>query len=403
MDKELFLKRARALQPGIQAIRRELHRKPELGMDTPFAKNLVINELRSMGYEPEECGKGGVTALAGREKSGRCFLLRADMDALPITEEADVDYKSEIPERMHACGHDNHVAMLLGAAMLLKEFENDIAGSVKLMFQPGEEIFSGADDMVRSGILENPHVDAAMMMHATIGQQIPKGAMLVLCDGYGIASSDTFTVKIRGKGGHGAMPQESVDPISIAAHIHTALGEINSRELAPGVMGIVTAGIFNAGIAANVIPETAVIKGTLRTGDGEVEEFIKKRIVEICEFISRAFRGNAVVEFSNHCPPMLPDEKVSAEVLGYLSEIYGESAVPMSLLNPTSKIQGGSEDFAFISKEVPSVSVMLGMGGTEQEYSYPQHHPRARFDDSVLHLGAGAYAYAAMRWLESNA
>lgn len=402
MNTELFLKRAQALQPRIQAIRRELHKNPELGMDTPFTKKLVINELKSMGYESEECGKGGVVSIAGTKKGGSCFLLRADMDALPITEETDVDYKSEIPGRMHACGHDAHVAMLLGAAMLLKEFEGEINGTVKLMFQPGEEVFAGADDMVQSGVLEDPHVDAAMMIHAATGQQIPKGAMLVLSDGYGIASSDTFTIEIRGKGGHGAMPHASVDPISIAAHIHTALSEINSRELAPGAMGIITAGIFNAGIAANVIPETAIIQGTLRTGDAEVEKFIKNRIAEICEFISKAFRGSATVEYSNHCPPMLPDEKLSGEVLGYLSEAYGECVAPMSLLNPTSKIQGGSEDFAFISREVPAVSVMLGMGGSEIQYSYPQHHPKANFDDSVLYLGAGAYSYAAIRWLESN-
>lgn len=402
MNRELFLNRALAIQPKLQALRRKLHKNPEVGTDTPFAKELVTNTLRSIGYDPEECGESGVTALAGCKKSGRCFLLRADMDALPITEETDVDYKSEIPGRMHACGHDNHVAMLLGAAMLLKEFEGEINGTVKLMFQAGEEIFAGAEDMVTAGVLENPHVDAAMMIHASTGRHVPKGTMLILGDGCRISSSDTFTVEVRGKGGHGAMPQEAVDPITIAAHIHSALGEINSRELAPGVMGVITAGVLSAGFAANVIPETAVIKGTLRTGSADIEEFIKKRITEICENISRAFRGDASVVFTNHCPPMIPDERLSRDVLGYLTEAYGKRAVPMSLFDPTSKILGGSEDFAFISREVPAVSLMLGMGGAEKEYSYPQHHPRAKFDDSVLHLGAGAYAYTAIRWLESN-
>lgn len=399
MEKEKLSNAAEKLQPWLAELRRDFHRHPETGFELPRTLERVRGELEAMGYEPHPCGTAGLVALAGGKRPGKTILLRADMDALPICEESGVDYASEDPGRMHACGHDLHTSMLLGAARLLKEREDEINGTVKLMFQPAEEIFRGARDMVEAGVLENPKVDAAMMIHVTTGQPVPAGALLVPTGGVTTASCQQYHILVRGKGGHGSTPHLAVDPITAAAHIHLALQEINSRELDPHGYGVFTTCQFRAGEAINIIPETAEMWGTIRTTDpeGRMAEQIKTRMAEIARGVGAAMRCGVEVNFGDFCPCVVVDEALSTQVQGYMRELFG------SLVQPIGQWGGGSEDFSWVSLQVPAVTMFLGAGNSEDGYEHGLHNPKTRFDESVLWRGSASFAHVALRWLEEQA
>lgn len=403
MNKENILKSAESIQSEIEKIRRTIHQYPETGFDIPKTKAFVKSELEKMGYSPIDMGKAGIVALAGGKKKGKTILLRADMDALPLNEEADVEYKSCIPGKMHGCGHDMHTAMLLGAAKLLKEHEDEICGTVKLEFQPAEEIFQGSPDMIAAGLLEAPHVDAALMIHVTAGMPLPTGTFMVSGGGISSTSCEQYHIKIKGKGGHGSTPHEAIDPITAAAHIHIALQEINSRELEGGKFGVFTTCRFEAGKTSNVIPDTADMWGTIRTIDPEnkVGEFIKTRMKQITEGIASAMRCESEIEFYDYCPCMVTDNALSADILKYMQKLFGASAIDLAVISG-GKAGGGSEDFAFVSHLVPTVSMFLTAGSSGDGYLYGQHHPKVRFDDSVLYKGSAAFTYAALSWLSDN-
>ena len=395
-----LLNEAKVLEPQLQTWRRTLHRHPEVGFDLPQTKALVKQALTEMGYAPQDCGKAGVIALAGGKKPGKTLLLRGDMDALPIQEQSGEEFSSEIPGRMHGCGHDMHTAMMLGAAKLLKAHEDEIEGMVKLEFQPAEEIFQGSPDMIANGLLEDPKVDAAVMFHVLAGMPLPAGTVLVPGGGITMASCEQYHITVHGKGGHGSTPHACVDPITAAAHIHIALQEINSRELDPNAFGVLTTGCFKAGAASNVIPDTAEMFGTIRTTDpdNKTGELIRKRMTEIAQGVALAFRCTAEVEFSDYCPCMVVDKALAADALTYMTDLLGAGAMDMTPLTG-GKAGGGSEDFAFVSHEVPTVSMFLSAGNSKDGYLYGQHHPKVRFDDSILYEGSAAYSYFALRWL----
>ena len=403
MQAEKLLAEAEALQPQLQKWRRTIHRNPEIGFDLPKTRALVKQALTEMGYQPQDCGKAGILALAGGKRPGKTILLRGDMDALPIFEESGEVFASEIPGRMHGCGHDMHTAMMLGAARLLKAHEDELEGIVKLEFQPAEEIFQGSPDMLAHGLLEDPHVDAAVMFHVLGGMPLPLGEVLVPGGGITMASCEQYHIVVHGKGGHGSMPENCIDPITAAAHIHIALQEINARELSQNDFGVLTTGRFAAGAASNVIPDTAEMWGTIRTTDPENKSgaLIKQRMTEIAQGVAAAFRCTAEVMFSDFCPCMVVDETLSKDAFGYLSEMLGQGVMDMTALTG-GKPGGGSEDFAFVSHEVPTVSLFLACGGPAQGCRYSQHHPKVRFDDSVLYKGSAAYGYVAMRWLAEH-
>lgn len=403
MNEQTILNEAKQIQPELAEIRRELHRYPETGFELTRTKELVRKKLEEMGYAPKDMGRSGLIALAGGKKPGKTILLRADMDALPIQEEADVEYRSLIDGKMHGCGHDMHTAMLLGAAKLLKEHEEDICGTVKLEFQPAEEIFQGSPDMLASGLLEDPHVDAAAMIHVTAGMPLPSGTIMVAGGGISSTSCEQYHIVVKGKGGHGSTPHESIDPITAAAHMHIALQEINSRELEGNQFGIFTTGRFEAGKASNVIPDTAEMWGTIRTTDPEnaVGKLIKTRMTEICKGIGTAFRCEVETEFFDFCPCMVIDPELSADTLKYMKELFGDSAIDLSVISG-GKAGGGSEDFAFVSHHVPTISMFLTAGCSKDGYVFSQHHPKVRFDDSVLYCGSAAYAQTALRWLSEH-
>lgn len=404
MNVETLLQEAAIIQPELEAIRRELHRHPEIGFDLPYTKAYVKAELEKLGCKPQEMGKAGLVVTLGGKQPGKCILLRADMDALRIQEEADVPYASQTPGMMHGCGHDMHTAMLLGAARLLKAHEDQLRGTVKLEFQPAEEIFQGSLDMLKAGLLENPRVDAAMMIHVLAGMPIPAGMLLIPgSGGISMASCEQYRITVTGRGGHGSMPQAAIDPITAAAQIHLALQEINSRELDGNDYGVFTTCRFSAGDTSNVIPDTAEMWGTIRTTDPEnqVGALIRTRMTEIAQGIGAALRCQVQVEFSDFCPCMLIDDDLARDGMKYMTELLGSGVMDMSRING-GKAGGGSEDFAFVSHRVPTLSMFLSAGNSQEGYPYGQHNPKVKYDDSVLHLGSAAYAQMALGWLREH-
>lgn len=406
MTREI-LQEAASYQEELVKTRRFLHTHPGTGFDLEETLAYVKEELLSMGYEPEMCGKAGIVARAGEKKEGKVFLIRGDMDALPIKEEADVDFPST-NGKMHACGHDMHTTMMLGAARLLKKHEDQICGTVKLMFQPAEEIFEGSKDMIEAGLLENPKVDAAMMIHVMAGLPLSAGTIISCDGGVSAPAADYFYIDIQGKGCHGSMPNNGIDPISIAAHIITGLQEIHARELGLSDEAILTLGTIQAGNAANVIPDTAHLSGTIRTYDENTRAFIKNRVREISTGIATAFRGSATVTYGSGCPCLYNNPDLAQCTANYLKELLGPTkAFTASALNAMAgegkaPKSTGSEDFAYVSQEVPSIMFALAAGTPEEGYCYPQHHPKVKFDESVLSEGSAIYAYTAMRWLEEH-
>lgn len=406
MEQEL-LSEASALKDQIISDRRYLHTHAETGFDLKDTKAYVKEQLKQMGYEPEECGKSGLTVLVGGKKLGKVFMLRADMDALPIKEEADVEFPSPTG-KMHACGHDMHTSMLLGAARLLKQHEDEIEGTIKLDFQPAEEIFEGSHDMIESGLLKNPDVDAALMIHVMTNMPMTPGTVIVCDGGVSAPACDLFTIRIQGKGCHGSMPNTGIDPVNVAAHTVIALQELHARELALVDDAVLTVGTIHAGNAANVIPDTAELTGTIRTYDEEVRNYIKTRMTEIAEGVAKTFRANAEVSFGVGCPTLLNSSELSADMSKYTKELLGPAkaftAAQLNALSGETKPSkaAGSEDFAFVSQEVPSIMLALAAGLPDQGYCYPQHHPKAKFDEEVLPAGSAVYAYTAMRWLQEH-
>lgn len=402
-----LLKEAQNIQNELIKNRRYLHTHPETGFDLTETKAYVKKELTDMGYTPIDCGKAGLTALAGGKKSGRVFLLRADMDALPIREEADVDFPSE-NGNMHACGHDMHTSMLLGAAKLLKQHEDEIHGTIKLMFQPAEEIFAGSKDMIDAGVLKNPDVDAALMIHVMAGLPMPSGTVIVCDGGISAPAADYFSIRIQGKGCHGSMPNNGIDPINAAAHIITALQEIHARELALSDEAVLTFGTIHGGAAENVIPDFVELGGTIRTYDEDVRSFLKKRMTEISQGIAATFRASAKVSFGTGCPTLKNDYELSSCISTYMTELLGKekafTAGALSALSGEKRAPktAGSEDFAYISQEVPSIMLALAAGNPSEGYCFPQHHPKVKFDETALSYGTAIYAYAALRYLADH-
>lgn len=392
-----ILQQAMALKTDLVNWREAMHRHPELGLDTPWTQDFVVQRLREMGYEPRKVGTAGYTVLIGKPGK-KVILLRADMDALPLEEVSGEPFASECPGKMHACGHDMHTAMLLGAAKLLKENESLLEGQVKLMFQSGEEIGEGARDMVEAGVLEDPHVDAAEMIHVAAGAPFPSGLILVPQGGTGASASCRFRLVVTGKGGHGAMPSACIDPITSICHIHSGLEEIFAREAELCDFLALTVGMIRAGDAHNIIPNTAEMAGTIRTMSLEKMEWAQKRLTEIAQGIGGAYRTQVEVTFEKLLPPLIADTDLADCAGAYLKELLGPGAMRV----PSSTKGGGSEDFAFVSVKVPSVPMFLAAGNSKEGYLHPAHHPAVRFDESALPIGTAAHVYMAIRWLQDH-
>lgn len=391
-----IFKEANQLKPDLIDIRRTIHRCPEVGPVLPKTKEFVKEKLKEFGYEPKEICESGIVATIEGNKPGKTFLLRADMDALAIKEEAPVDFASK-NNSMHACGHDMHTTMLLGAAKLLKEHQGEIAGTIKLVFQPDEEGFTGAKTMLKAGVLENPKVDAGMALHVNSGT--PSG--LVLCGlGTCMAGCTLFRISVKGKGCHGAMPENGVDPINIAAHVFLSLQEIIAREVTPTMPAVVTIGKFAGGQAPNIIPEEVVMEGTIRTLDRDLSAQIYKRIEEISSQTAALFRGQAAVTEISSAPPLHNDEEMTKTISEYIKDAYNPNLVYVF-----SQGGMGSEDFASYTYEIPCSYILLG-AGTPQEnelYGKPMHNDHVVFNEDILPIGSALLVTSALRWLKENA
>lgn len=401
MDMKKLLDEARSLEQAIVQDRRYLHSHAETGFELKESFAYVWKRLEEMGCAPKSCGRCGITCTLG--EGGKTILLRADMDALPIREATKLPFASQ-NGRMHACGHDMHTSMLLGAAQLLKQHEAELPGRVKLMFQPAEEMLTGAQDMIDAGVLENPRVDAALMFHVMTGQNIPTGTIIISAPGVSAPAAGMFSVHIQGRGSHGAMPHTGVDPISIAAHVLIALQEINAREIAPSDVAALTIGSLQAGESANAIPDTALLRGSFRAANDAVFAHIRRRIEEICTGVARLFRAEARVSFEGCCPTLINNAEMGAAAQKHAEALLGGHMVfnAAKLATSTAARSSGSEDFAAISHRVPSIMLALAAGNAEEGYIHPLHHPKADFDERALVPGAAAYAAIAMGWLDEN-
>lgn len=390
-----IMSQAKLIYDDLITIRRTIHSNPEVGAKLPKTKAYVIDKLKEFGYEPQEICESGVVATISGKNPGKTFLLRADMDALPVVEATECDFKSTNGS-MHACGHDMHTAMLLGAAKLLRENQDDIEGTVKLVFQPDEEGFTGAKKMLAAGVLENPHVDAAMAMHVHSGTP----SNMVLCGlGTSIAGCNRFRIVVKGTGCHGAMPELGVDPINIAAHIYISLQELIAREIPATKAAVVTIGKFVGGEAPNIIPREVIMEGTIRSLDKEIGEFIFNRINDITLDTAKMFRGEAELIELSSVPPLTNNTDLAKEITSYVKDLIGEN-----LVNLFEGGGMGSEDFASYSYEVPSVYMMLG-AGTKQEnllYGEPMHNEKVVFNEEILATGSAIHAYSAIMWLKNN-
>ncbi len=362
------------LLPFSVSVRRDFHMHPELGLEEKRTQKVIREHLKALGIRPRNVGGTGVTGLIRGRAEGRTLLLRADMDALPVTEENRVPYASREPGRMHACGHDGHMAVLLSVARHLRETGLP-EGNVKLCFQPGEEGFRGAARVIEDGILENPPVDACFALH--VWRDLPVGKIAVL-PGPCMAATDLFTVRITGKGGHAAYPHLSVDTVAVAAQVVGALQTIVSRQVDPLDTAVVTVGSIRAGTTYNVIPETAVLQGTCRTFRKRTRKLVHRRVKEIAAGVARALGARAEVEYDEFLPATVNDPKAAALAREAAAEVVGARNVVEA--DPSM----GGEDMSLFLERVPGCYAFVGLRNEKRGIRHPHHHPRFDMDEECL-------------------
>ena len=386
--KEL-LGRAQALEPQLVEWRRTLHRHPEVGFDLTQTKALVKKALTEMGYEPKDCGKAGVIALAGGKKPGKTILLRGDMDALPIQEESGVDYASEVPGKMHGCGHDMHTAMMLGAAQLLKEHEDEIEGTVKLEFQPAEEIGQGARPLIAAGMLDG----AQRVFGLHTASDLPAGTVGVK-PGANNAGVDHFIIRIHGKSAHVSTPQLGVDALYIASELVVALQSIVTRMTSPVEPVLIGVGKLNAGTAYNAVAETAVLEGTTRMFSPESRAHLRETINAAAAHISALYGGTAEVEWDDFATPLTND----AGVCGEVERVADALGIPTTA-NRALSLSG--DDFAEYLLQTKGAYAYLGTANPKKPHTCISNH-RGDFDidEETLPLGAALYAAYALSVLD---
>ena len=373
--------------------RRSLHRVAETGVALPKTTAYIENELKKMGYAPKKIGKGSIFAEVGE---GEIFLLRADMDALSMVEKTGLPFSCKTGN-MHACGHDLHASMLLGAAKLLKNCEKELSCRVRLVFQGAEEILEGAKDVIKAGGMSE--VKGAMTVHVMTDVDLPAGT-IVVANGVSAPCADFFTIEVKGKSCHGATPWKGVDVLSASAHILVALEEISARELNPATPTLLTIGSMHGGEAGNVIAESVEMKGTLRSMDEDVRAEVKKRMEEIVKNVAKAFRATAKVKYKGGCPTLVNDENLSMLAKRTAKSLFGADMVwgMDELSQGVQREMGGSEDFAYFSHEAPSIICAVAAGERKKGYVYPLHHPKVDFDEGALVVGARLFSHMALSW-----
>ncbi len=390
-----FLKEAESLFDYTQSLRRDFHMHPELGFQEVRTAGIVARELQSLGLEVTTgVGKTGVVAVIEGRKPGPVLLLRADMDALPITEETGAAYASQNPGVMHACGHDGHTAILLTVAKMLNKIRNELPGSVKLVFQPAEEGMGGAEGMLRDGVLENPKVDYVLGLH--LWNEKPLG-WLGIAPGPYMAGADEFKLTLTGKGGHAAQPHTTADPIAAGAHIITALQTIVARNVAPIDTAVVSVTTFHGGHAFNVIPQSVEMTGTIRTFKPEVREKALRRFEEIAQGVAQSLGCQAEVTFYNTAPAVINDARIAEIVQQAAGQV-----LPNHHIDANNMATMGSEDFAFFLNRAPGAFFFVGSANPERGLNYSHHHPRFDIDEAALPHAAALMAQAAVNILAQS-
>ncbi|XHX79760.1 MAG: M20 family metallopeptidase [Stenomitos frigidus ULC029] len=368
-----------ALQPELVDWRRQLHQKPELGFREQLTATFIAHKLGEWGIEHQTgIAQTGIVAIIQGDRPGAVLGIRADMDALPIQEENDVPYKSQHDGIMHACGHDGHITIALGTAYYLSQHRN-FAGTVKIIFQPAEEGPGGAKPMIEAGVLKNPDVDAIIGLH--LWNNLPLGTIGVR-SGALMAAVELFNCTVIGKGGHGAIPQQTIDSIVVASQVVTALQTIVARNVNPLEAAVVTVGKFNAGTAHNVIAATATMSGTVRYFNPQFEGFFKQRIEQVVSGICQSHGANYNLEYYSLYPPVVNDERIT-NLVRSIAETVIES--PIGVV-PECQTMGG-EDMSFFLQEVPGCYFFLGSANADRDLAYPHHHPRFNFDETALGMG----------------
>ena len=384
---------SRELEAWLVEIRRDFHRHPELGFQEKRTSRKIAEILTRLGLEVRTgVGGTGVVGLLRGKHPGKTVALRADIDALPMTEQNDVAYRSQNPGVMHACGHDAHAAIMLGAARIISEsgFARTGRGNVKFFFQPAEELLGGARAMIADGAMENPSVDIVLATHVT--PALPTGT-LGFFEGITHSSSDRIEIFLTGRGGHAASPHLCVDPILAGAHLLTQLHSVVSRSVDPQGMAVLSIGVFEGGTAHNIIPDQTVIKGTVRALDENIRRTVKKRIHQIVRGIKQsADLKEARLDYHELCPPCPQDPRIRGFMKAAAEKMLGSKNVRD--LKPSN----GSEDFAFFAQRAPSCMFRLGAGGGKSG-NRVFHSATFDIDESALKIGAAFISRAVLEYL----
>ncbi len=387
---------AKDIHSDIIEWRRRLHQIPEIGFDLFQTSQFVKDRLNEMGISYETMARTGVLALISGDETGPTIALRADMDGLPIKEETGLDYAS-VNGNMHACGHDAHTAMLLGTAKILAENKDLLKGTVKMIFQPAEETTGGAKIMIDEGCMKGPHVDAVIGLH--IGQLFKEVGDGQIGIRYGsmMAAVDSFSVKVRGHGGHGARPHQCIDPIITSSEMITSLQRIVSREIDPTHEAVLSICMIQGGTTTNVIPETVEFKGTIRTLDQDDRLFIEKRFREICASIAQANRAEAEITYGKFYPAVLNDEDFTRFFAKSAAKIVGKRNI-VEIKRPGM----GAEDMAYYLLETKGTFFSLGSFRSDRDTQYPHHHPKFDINEDVLWIGPAVFAQTVIDFFKDH-
>jgi len=382
------------LKEEMIALRRDFHQHPELGMEEKQTSENVAKRLDELGLEVNiNIGGTGVVGLLKGKDKGKTVLLRADMDALPIQEENDVPYRSRNEGIMHACGHDGHMAILLTVAKILNAHREDLSGRIKFVFQPGEEGLAGARFMIEDGVLKDPKVDAAFGLH--LNTAIPVGS-LALRAGPMMACMDTFTITIKGKGGHAAMPEQGADAILMSAQVISTLQSLISKEVSPTTPLVVHVGTIHGGNAFNIVADQVELKGTVRTHDEILRKSMPERIDRIIKGVTAALRGAHELDYQFGYLPVVNDAAMTELVKGVGAQVVGNEQI---LEIPPVMM---SDDMGFFLREIPGCYFFVGAANPEKGFDQPHHNARFDFDEDALIVGADVMTRVALAYLTNH-
>ncbi|MBL8119606.1 MAG: amidohydrolase [Anaerolineae bacterium] len=377
---------AEGMRDELVALRRDFHMHPELAFEEFRTAGIVAEELQRLGLEVQTgVGKTGVVGILEGAQDGPTVLVRADMDALPITEENELSFASTVSGKMHACGHDGHTAIGLGVAKIFAGQRDKIAGRIKFVFQPAEEVVGGAKAMIQDGVLGDPRPDVTLGLHLWNSMPIGKVA---LADGPVMAGSSVFTIRITGKGGHAALPHTTIDPVACAAQMVSALQTIVSRNVPALDSAVVSVTQLMAGTAFNIIPQEAMLRGTIRFFKVETRDQVDRRMREICAGIGHAMDCKVDVDIEHSILPVRNDDVVSERVRSILSGYIGQDGL---ILGERTM---GAEDVGLFMDDIPGAYFFLGAAVPDRQTYYGHHHPRFDFDENALPLGAALLSAA---------